>query len=285
MKKPSLLHMTAIIMIGVCLYSIISNLGSLSYVTGLSRTYAKSAVSSFILNLTILSLCGIVAAVGLYFYKEWARWLTIGFAALFLIQSLPGVFFVFWDWRNIINYVQYIVYAVFGIWCVYYLNRSVVEEEFRKTKTSISSRNFTVEENNVTQPRGIKVTSILLIIICIVQILYFLPVVKIISSISDISMGNVFWLLNTITILWTMLSAMGIVAGIGLIQMKKWARKVVLIFAVMSVALYGFGALISLGFRGLGFGFVIILVFGWALPIWSLYYFTRPHITIWFATK
>ena len=285
MKKTSLIHLTAIIMIGVCLYSFINNLGALSYGAGLSRTYAKSAVSSFILILMIFSVFGIVAGLGLYFHKAWARWLTMGIAVIFFIQSFPGLLSTFSGWRHIIYNIQNIVYAVFAIWCLYYLNRSDVEEKFGKTKPSISSPNIIVADNKVTQPRGIKITSILLIIICIIQILFLFLAVKKISSISGDSMRNVFWLLNTITLLGAILPVMGVVAGIGLIQLKKWARKLALIFAVVSVVLYGFGALISLAFRGSGSAFIFFLAFGCALPIWSLYYFTRPHIKILFTPQ
>jgi|GEM_PF-6236820 len=285
MKKPSLIHVTAIIMIGVCLYSIINNLGALSYGAGLSRTYAKSAVSSFILILTIFSVCGIVAGLGLYFYKTWARWLTIGIAVIFLIKSFPGLLSVFSGWRLVSYNIQNIVYAMFAIWCLYYLNRSDVEEKFGKTKPSISSLDIIIADNKVTQPRGIKITSVLLIIICIIQILFLFLAVKKISSISGDSMHNVFWLFNTITILGAILPIMGVAAGIGLIRLKIWARKLALIFAIVSIVLYGFGALISLASRGSGFAFIFFLAFGCALPIWSLYYFTRPHIKILFAPQ
>jgi len=133
MKKPSLIQVTAIIMVGVCLYSIITNLGALSYGAKLSQTYAKSVVSIYILILIVISACGIIAGVGLYFYKAWSRPCTIVISAVLLFQSLPFILRIIIPGGHISIFdIRYIIYVVFAIWCLYYLNRSDVKEKFKK---------------------------------------------------------------------------------------------------------------------------------------------------------
>ena len=135
MKKPSLIHVTVIFMVCVCIYSISNWFGALSYGAGLSPTHAKSAVSNFILILIAISACGIIAGVGLFFYKAWSRPFAIVISAILLFQSLPGILSIIFSRGGFsILYIKSIIYAVFAIWCLYYLNRADVKERFKNSK-------------------------------------------------------------------------------------------------------------------------------------------------------
>jgi hypothetical protein len=63
----------------------------------------------------------------------------------------------------------------------------------------------------------------------------------------------------------------------------------VLIFSILSIVLYGLVVAISIPLEGTarnsGFAPVFVLAYGCALPLWSLFYFTRPHIRVLFASK
>jgi len=286
MKKPSMIHVTAIVLIGVCLYSIINNIGALSYGAGLSQTYAKSAISSFILILIVFSFCGIISGAGLYFYKAWSRWLAMFIAVIFIFQSLPSLLMTFSGGRFNSHIIESTVYVLFAIWCLYYLNRSDVENKFRKTKPEAESEIIKAENKILTKPRGIKITAIFLIIIGCIQIISLLLIMtKMASKISPGSGAIIFSLI----ILGSVLPAMGLVSGIGLIRLKTWARKVTLIFSTLSIVLYGLGVASSIALggssRNSGFALVFVLAYGCALPLWSLFYFTRPHIRVLFASK
>ena len=134
MKKPSLFQVTAIMLIVLCLGSIFTNLGALSYGGGLSPTSAKSIISIYILISIAISVFGMIAGAGLFFYKAWSRPVTIVISVIFLFQSLPGILsIIISSGRLSILSVQSIVYAAFAIWCLYYFNRADVKKMFIKT--------------------------------------------------------------------------------------------------------------------------------------------------------
>ena len=133
MKKPSLFQVTAIMLIVLCLGSIFTNLGALSYGGGLSPTSAKSIISIYILISIAISVCGLIAGAGLFSYRTWSRPLTILITAIFLFQSLPGIIsIIISSGRLSILSVQSIFYAAFAIWCLYYFNQADVKARFTK---------------------------------------------------------------------------------------------------------------------------------------------------------
>ena len=284
MKKPSWIHITAIIMVGVCLYKIINQLGALLYAGGLSMTYAKSFVSNFILLSIGLYVCGIIAGIGLYCYKAWSRWLAMGIAAVFIFQSLPGLLIAFAGrYPSMKITIESVIYTLFAIWCLYYLNRSVVEEKFKNTKADAESDSIKIEDNILKRPGGVKITAILLIIICGIQIVSLLLMTKMASNIGPGS-GAV---ISSIIIFGSIMPLLGLASGFGLLGMKTWARKFTIIFSITAIAFIGPIIAISyaLDSRYSGFDLIFVVAYSLSLPVWSLYYFTRPHIKVLFAPK
>jgi hypothetical protein len=142
------MHITAIIMMGICLNYIINALGALLYAGGLSMTYARSFVSNFILISIGFSVCGIIAGAGLYCYKAWSRWLAMGIAAIFIFHSLPGMLIAFFGrYPSMKITIESIIYALFGVWCLYYLNRSDIKEKFKNTKTETENDGIKKKES------------------------------------------------------------------------------------------------------------------------------------------
>ena len=133
MKKPSLIQITAILMVGAFLYSILDQLSSLSHLDRLSSD-AKSIVSFFIYVLMGLSVCGIIAGAGLYFYKPWSRFIALGIATIFLLYSLPGLLRIGVPAGRFIPPfdIRTTILPLFGLWCIYCLNRSDVKDKLKK---------------------------------------------------------------------------------------------------------------------------------------------------------
>ncbi len=74
----------------------------------------------------------------------------------------------------------------------------------------------------------------------------------------------------------------GLAAGIGFLFSKNWARLIALIYSFM-VSIFGlfnvFLFIVAAVFHGRNIGAVLFFtVFIFPLPVWSLYYLTRPRI-------
>ncbi|MFH1078773.1 MAG: hypothetical protein V1766_00685 [Pseudomonadota bacterium] len=287
MKKQSWVHITAIIMVGVCLYSIINQLGALLYAGGLSMTYARSFVSNFILISIGLYVCGIFAGIGLYCYKAWSRWLAMGIAAIFIFRSLPGLLITFvGNHPSTKITIESVTFTLFAIWCLYYLNRSAVEEKFKNTKADAESESDSIktEDNIFKRPGGVKITAILLIIICGFQIVSLLLIMTKVASNVAPGPGAV---ISSIIIFGSIIPLLGLASGIGLLGMKIWARKFTIIFSITSIAVIGPVIAVSytLDSRHYGLDLFFLVAYSLSLPVWSLYYFTRQHIKVLFAPK
>jgi len=72
----------------------------------------------------------------------------------------------------------------------------------------------------------------------------------------------------------------GFVSGISLLGKKNWARKIAVIFSMVAIAFYVQSFFIY-NDRIIRVGIALLL----PLPVWSLYYFTQPHIKVLFAQK
>ena len=135
-------------------------------------------------------------------------------------------------------------------------------------------------------PRGVKITAILLIVICGIQFLTFF-LFGVGTAIKKGAGANTS--IFSLFFMWSILPAMGLVSGIGLLRLITWARKLVLIFSTLSIVFYGLSIPISYTLMGSLtssiFNIIFTLTYGCGLPLWSLYYFTRPHIKVLFATK
>jgi len=135
----------------------------------------------------------------------------------------------------------------------------------------------------LTIPRGVKITALLLIIICGIQIVGPLFIMAKMASKPGISSA----LIILISISVSILPAIGLASGVGLMRLKPWALNCVLGFSKISIAFYGVGVVLHflLDSSPRGSGVIFLIAYGCTLPFWSLYYFSQPHIKVLFAPK
>jgi hypothetical protein len=126
------------------------------------------------------------------------------------------------------------------------------------------------------EPIGIKLTSILLILYCGIQLVSLLLLSRHMSN-----AGIKFFI-----ILDSILPLMGLVSAIGLFFMSVWGRNAVVLFSQISIAFYGISIPLSCVLEGFSSSLVIpaffLLVYLLSLPIWCSYYLSSPPIAILF---
>jgi hypothetical protein len=132
--------------------------------------------------------------------------------------------------------------------------------------------------------RGIKTTAILLIFICGIQIVGLLFVMAKMASKTGHGTGLI---IIPFIMVGSILPVIGLVSGVGLMSIKPWALKYVLGFSKMSIALYGFGVVLHIFFDSSSriSDVIFFIAYGCTLPLWCLYYLTRPHIESLFTSK
>lgn len=279
MKKPSLINVTAIIMIGIYLYSIISQLSYLSENYDFIVSFPSHFDYSYTIMIITFSVCGIVAGIGLYFYKNWSQFLAIFTATFFLLLSCQSILVIAFTNENYAKSkitTDMIIYLLFATWCLYYLSRTDVDEKLKKLKPDSENKGIKIEDKITKRPRGIKITAILSIIIYGYQIIPFIFMGMPMITGSSYNAATIIFLSFSFFII----PLLGFVSGIGLLGMKNWARKIAVIFSMVAIAFYSQCFFIyNDGF--IRFGIVLLL----SLPVWSLYYFTQPHIKLSFAQK
>ena len=135
----------------------------------------------------------------------------------------------------------------------------------------------------MTIPRGTKITAILLIVISGLQIVGPLFIMAKMVSEPGISSG----LIILISIFVSILPAIGLASGVGVMCLKPWALNCVLGFSKISIAFYGVGVLLHflLDSSPRGSDVFFVIAYGCTLPLWSLYYFTQPYVKVLFAPK
>jgi hypothetical protein len=276
MKKLSLINITAIMMIGIYLYSIASQL---SYLTGDYR-YAIILTPDFHtmygLMIMILSACGFIAGTGLYFYRNWSRSLAVFISTFFLVQSLQGLMVLAFSDRHFIKTtVELVVYLLLAAWCLYYLNRPDVVKEFEKDVPGNENSIIKTGDRMTKYSRGIRIAAILLTLIYGFQIIIF--------SSSIPRMRNLSLSADAVIIIGCYLILIpfwGFVSGISLFFIKNMVRKNTVVFSMVAICFY-LQSLFICNDQLIRFMSVLFL----PLPAWALYYFTRPRIKFLFAAK
>ena len=223
-----------------------------------------------------VSFFGLIAGFGLYFHKNWSQLLVIFIVTFYLVYSLSGLM-ILASSGKIISYImtELIIYGLFATWCLYFINRIDVDEKLKIVKPDNENDGIKIEDKTTKRPRGIKITAILLIIFCGFQIISFILAIPKIAIYPSAVPAIIFY-----SFLYLILSLLGFVSGFGLLGIRNWARKIVVIFSMVTIA----GILFLTAISNEGF-MVFICIFSSLLPVWLLYYFTRPHIKVLFALK
>jgi len=126
----------------------------------------------------------------------------------------------------------------------------------------------------MTKLTGVKITSILLILYCTIQLAF----------VSSLASFKVDALIISLIFLGSILPLFGLISGIGLLGMRTWARDKVILFSKICLVFYGCGIPLSCVLEGSSNRSVITAIFllGYflSLPIWCLYYLSKPRILL-----
>ena len=135
-------------------------------------------------------------------------------------------------------------------------------------------------ENSAAVPRGLKITAILLIVMCGVQLLGWNIMLAVAAYKLHTNFGDA--VIYSSSIFGSILPLLGLIAGIGILLRKPWSKTMALVFSVIAILLYGtVFAIIFTTDPTWRYSIHVILfpvAFLLGLPIWTLGYLTRPRI-------
>lgn len=133
-------------------------------------------------------------------------------------------------------------------------------------------------------PRGLKITGILLVVICGVQLLGWNIMLAVAAYKLHTNFGDA--VIYSSSIFGSILPLMGLIAGIGILLRKRWSNTMALVFSVIAILLYGTVFTIIFTTDPTWRYSIHIILFPVAfllgLPIWTLGYLTRPRIRVLF---
>ncbi len=136
-----------------------------------------------------------------------------------------------------------------------------------------------------TAPKGIKITAILFILVSVIEIATMLA-----ESVSNGSLLPPDQPFASALVLFVELA--GLAAGIGLLRMKNWARRLVLIYSLATVLLsFSATSILIMAVKSGKYTYTfsapdaVEAACYLALAVWSLYYLRRPRIKGLFVPK
>lgn len=144
-----------------------------------------------------------------------------------------------------------------------------------------------VRKDPTPVPRGIKITAILLIVLCGLQLIIWNTMLVVAADKLGTTLGD--FVIYTSMIFGSLTPTIGLAAGIGVLMMKRWARTLALVFSVIAILLYG--AAFSLALYGddtwMQSAHVLIFPVGYliGLPVWTLIYLSRKKIKMLFTSQ
>ena len=134
-------------------------------------------------------------------------------------------------------------------------------------------------------PKGIKITAILLIVLCGLQLIGWNTMLVVAADKLGTTLCD--FVIYSTMIFGSLTPFLGLAAGIGVLMMKRWGRTLALVFSVIAVLLYG--AAFSLALYGdetwRQSVHVIIFPVGFliGLPLWTLIYLSRKKVRMLFT--
>lgn len=144
----------------------------------------------------------------------------------------------------------------------------------------IAESDTVATENNAVAPRGLKITGILLVVICGVQLLGWNIMLAVAAYKLHTNFGDA--VIYSSSIFGSIIPLLGLIAGIGILLRKPWSKTLAIVFAVIAILLYGTVlAIIFTTDPTWRYSIHVILfpiAFLLGLPIWTLGYLTRPRI-------
>ena len=136
------------------------------------------------------------------------------------------------------------------------------------------------ETTNGTPPKGIKITAILLIVLCALQLIVWNVMLVVATERLGTKLTDV--VIYSSMIFGSILPFMGLAAGYGLLFLKGWGRTLAIAFSVLALLLYGSAISMALYLDGTwrDSAHAVIFPFGYliGLPAWTLFYLTRKSI-------
>ena len=136
-------------------------------------------------------------------------------------------------------------------------------------------------------PKGIKITAILLIVLCGFQLIVWNAMLVVASERLGTNLAD--FVIYSSMIFGSILPFMGVTAGVGILLLKGWGRTMAIVFSVLALMLYGTAISMALYTDNTWrqSAHLILFPFGYllGLPIWTLYYLTRKQIKLAFSKR
>lgn len=140
------------------------------------------------------------------------------------------------------------------------------------------------ENTSPSPPKGIKYTGMALIALCGLQVISWNVIMVMAASALKTNIGD--FVIYSSCIFGSIVPVLGVITGIGVYNLKAWGKTMSLLFSIISILLYSIAfALVSYNDPAWRYSLHIVVFPGLyllGLPIWSLYYFTRPQTRQWF---